>query len=153
MRWAYHVYMDADILQAIRIIDDKIASLQEARNRLANAFGIDTIPDLNPNHAPLNPRPYRHPASLPPPPPHAEDSQPSISGGRKVELAQFLWENGPMSRTAIAEGANIPIGTISYCLNDKRFFEQTEDGNWQITEFSKKGLESRRQTGKFEMET
>ena len=52
-----------------------------------------------------------------------------------------------MARTAIVEGSGIPEGTVSYCLNDKRFFEQLENGDWTINDFSKRGLERRAKTG------
>jgi hypothetical protein len=143
--------MDADILQAIQIIDAKITSLQEARNRLANAFGIATtsaapvrLGNLAERQSTGAPRLDQASNGHAPP-----QSQPS---GRKVELAQFLSEHGQMSRVAIVEKSGIPEGTVSYCLSDKRFFEQTESGDWTITDFSRKGLERRTKTGSFHAE-
>jgi len=58
-------------------------------------------------------------------------------------------QNGPMSRVAIVEKGGIPEGTVSYCLADKRFFEQNPEGNWDITDYSRRGLEMRAKTGAF----
>jgi hypothetical protein len=77
------------------------------------------------------------------------DSSPT-TGGRKVELAAFLKENGPMSRVLIVEKSGIPEGTVSYCLSDKRFFEQQSNSDWYITDFSKRGLQQRETTGNFQ---
>ena len=132
---------DTDVLQAIRIIDDKIASLQEARNRLASAFGVDDNP--------LN-QAFRNRARVVAQttaiigPSHARNGHAEAPPmGRKEQLAQFLLENGPMSRVNLIARAGIPEGTISYCLNDKNFFEQTENGDWMLTDFSRRGLERR----------
>lgn len=130
--------MDADILQAIRIIDDKIASLQEARDRLAIAFGIEnhTRPLALPRvdrieRIPLNRAvETAHEAVMLDP---ERFGLPGLSG-RKGELARFLLTNGPKLRTTIVEQSGIPEGTVSYCLSDKRFFEQKDNGEWDVTE-------------------
>lgn len=140
---------DNDILRAIQIIDAKIASLQEARNRLANAFGIgQEAPQVTYVGPPL---PAADAALSSPQPPNVQDG-PTRPSGRKVELAQFLLANGPMSRVAIVERSGLPEGTVSYCLADKRFFEQAADGSWHITEYSRRGLERQARTGSFQME-
>ena len=131
--------MDKDLLQAIRIIDDKIASLQEARNRLASAFGVVT-PSATTTAARTTPIPARHRNA--PAVDQNADGHPAPRG-RKDELAEFLRTNGPMSRVAIVEKSGLPEGTVSYCLSDKRFFEQIDGGDWNITEFSRRGLEHR----------
>jgi hypothetical protein len=143
--------MDPEILQAIKTIDDKIASLQEARNRLASAFGIVSPSPTSPVSAPVIRVPLSRTAAT-----HLTEAlngngAPAPSG-RKVQLAQFLMDHGPMSRVAIVEAAELPEGTVSYCLADKRFFQQLDGGNWDITDFSRRGLERRTKTGKFEAE-
>ena len=120
---------DSDILKAIDIIDAKIASLQEASDRLASVFGVARRPSRS------TPEPTTETAEEP------DKGHPPK--GRKLELAEFLDKHGPSSRTDITANAGLPDGTLSYCLNDKRFFEQREDGNWQITDFSRKGLAMR----------
>jgi hypothetical protein len=140
--------MDADILQAIRIIDEKIASLQEARDRLAAAFGVNgnlsTAIHGKANVAAHLDQPTNGRATVQP------ATRGVSHGGRKVQLAQLLMERGSMSRITIIASCGIPEGTVSYCLNDKRFFEQNEKGDWDITEFSRKGLLQRAKTGVFE---
>ena|SRR3989442_2848488 len=135
---------DTDILQAIQIIDDKIASLQKARDQLANAFGID-----GKSHTPHGDTLPRNGGSNAAPQRSVPGHEPS---GRKVELALFLLAHGPTSRATIIEQSGLPEGTISYCLNDKRFFHQTADGNWAITEYSRRGLERGSKTGTFQSE-
>ena len=135
---------DNDILQAIQIIDNKIASLQEARNQLATAFGIE----LHPLRIPSTRMP--HGPTVPPPPGMNGNHEPS---GRKVELAKFLVRKGAVDRATIIAESGLPEGTISYCLNDKRFFVQAEDGKWSITEYSRRGLERGSATGTFQAES
>jgi len=130
---------DTEVLQVIRIIDDKIATLMAARNQLAVAFGIEA-PAPTPIPAPPV-RPRIPGVSSLRPPANSDQSESAGPTGRKVELARFLATRGPTSRSEITENSGIPEGTISYCLNDKRFFEQTENGLWQITEFSRRGLQ------------
>jgi hypothetical protein len=72
--------------------------------------------------------------------------------GRKVQLAEFLLASGPMSRVSIVEKSGLPEGTISYCLADKRFFQQMESGDWNITDYSRKGLEHKAKVGTFQTE-
>jgi hypothetical protein len=123
---------DPDIQKAIEIIDKKIQSLQAARNQLAQAFGIADTPQPSQMQMKLVP-PNAAPQQLP----------------RKEALAAFLIQNGPMSRSDIVIKSGIPEGTVSYCLNDKRFFEQIDGGLWTATEFSKRGFEIRnRDNGK-----
>jgi hypothetical protein len=121
--------VDTDISQAIRIIDAKISSLQEARNRLASAFGIGDNPLLPANGSKSGPLPVS--PKTPSGNRFAPAAQSPRDGSRKAQLAKFLLAKGPMSRVAIVEQAGLPEGTISYCLNDKRFFEQTESGDWR----------------------
>jgi hypothetical protein len=120
---------DPDIQKAIEIIDRKIQSLLVARNQLAQAFGIADAPQSQPSQQ-LQMRlvpPNAAPQQLP----------------RKEALAAFLIQNGSMSRSEIVSRSGLPEGTVSYCLNDKRFFEQSEDGVWSVTDFSRKGFEMR----------
>ncbi len=142
--------MDADILQAIRIIDTKIASLQEARNRLASAFGVGeqtANTSVAVGHAAIaaahDVHPVVHPA-------HRSVNGQAQPSGRKIQLAEFLQTNGPMPRSEILARISMPEGTVAYCLADKRFFEQLENGDWDITEYSRRGLERRAKTGNFQ---
>lgn len=135
--------MDNDISQAIIIIDAKIASLQEARNRLASAFGIATSRVTPVAETPLTPT-RASVVDVREPLPVANRSDASgRPGGRKEQLAKFLIENGPTSRVGIVERSGIPEGTVSFCLNDKRFFQQVGNGDWDVTDFSRRGFERR----------
>jgi hypothetical protein len=139
---------DTDILQAIQIIDDKISSLQEARNRLAHAFGIELKSTANVAAIVAVAAASQRLA-------HVESSNGNghkPPTGRKVELAQFLLAHGPASRSTIIEMAGMPEGTVSYCLTDKRFFQQDADGTWKITEYSRRGLERGSHNGTFQPE-
>jgi hypothetical protein len=137
---------DDNFLQALRLIDDKIATWQKARDQLAKALGIDDSAAASMAKA------------VPCPVTTAQNpAQPSSNGnrtpsGRKVQLAKFLAANGPTLRATIIDQAGLPEGTISYCLNDKRFFYQSPDGNWHITEYSRRGLERGHKNGTFESE-
>ena len=135
---------DTEIWQAIKIIDDKIASLQAARNQLANAFGIGNNPFPPSTHAQniavAHATPPVH-ATAPVWKPTVHSEQPKAATGRKVQLAEFLYKHGAMPRTTIVEKSGLPEGTVSYCLNDKRFFVQAANGDWDINDFSRKGLQ------------
>ncbi len=48
-----------------------------------------------------------------------------------------------MSRSDIVKRAGLPEGTVSYCLNDKNFFIQLENGYWDVTDFSRNGFRMR----------
>jgi hypothetical protein len=123
--------VDPDIKQAIEIIDRKILSLQQARDQLARAFGFQSIPNQLGIQFSERPEPILASAI---PPASRQTSTP-----RKEALADFLIEHGPMSRVDIVAKAGIPEGTVSYCLADKRFFAQLDDGSWDVTEFSRRG--------------
>ncbi|MDQ2841662.1 MAG: hypothetical protein M3Y72_11610 [Acidobacteriota bacterium] len=113
--------MDTDIAKAIEIIDRKIASLLQARNQLAQAFGIELSTALTVTAT--------------------QASRSSIVAfipgnhqkSRKQSLVQFLKDNGPSSRAEIIARAGLPAGTVSYCLSDKRFFLQLANGDWTFT--------------------
>jgi hypothetical protein len=139
---------DNDVLQAIQIIDDKIASLQTARNQLARAFGIESKASLDAIVAVARVTSSQRSPSIQP----SNGNGHHAPTGRKVELAKFLLAHGPASRVTIIEKAGLPEGTVSYCLSDKRFFVQSADGNWNINEYSRRGLERGSHNGTFEAE-
>jgi len=127
--------VDPDIQKAIEVIDQKIMSLQQARNQLAQAFGIEQSAQVKNGTSSIV-----FPTPIPAPPAQPQNGA-DLSKPRKVALAEFLIKNGPMSRVDIVDKAGLPEGTISYCLNDKRFFHQLENGDWDATEFSRRGFE------------
>src|SRR5215831_12455375 len=99
---------DSDILQAIRIIDEKIASLKAARDQLASAFGVVSVA---PDRVAFSAGKLMQAASKATPVVSAasttDDSHPV---GRKEQLALFLLERGPLSRAIIVEQAGLPEG-------------------------------------------
>lgn len=133
--------MDVDIQQAIRIIDAKIASLQEARDRLAMAFGINE-PTIQIPLRPLTNRSGEIPAT--------QSNGHVKPSGRKLQLAEFIQQHGPMARGEIIEKAGMPEGTVAYCLNDKDFFQQAENGTWDITEYARNAITRKVHTGAME---
>jgi len=132
--------VDPEIQTAIDIIDKKILSLQQARNQLALAFGMEqsASPKTTPVQRPLLDKPIN---------PRSFTSAVQVQQPRKEALAEFLIKSGPMSRADIVNKAGLPEGTISYCLNDKRFFEQMANGDWDVTQFSRHGFELKSRNG------
>jgi hypothetical protein len=132
--------VDPDIRKAIEIIDQKIFSLQQARNQLAQAFGLDQSPHAKAGSTPT--------VSIPFPETPGKHLVADQRKPRKEALAEFLITHGPMSRVEIVAKSGLPEGSISYCLADNRFFEQLKDGNWGATEFSRHGFELKSQRSK-----
>jgi len=105
-----------DILKAIEIINQRIESLKQIRDNLAREFGMDAIMKSAPAK-------------------EISFQLPFITGGEsktsKDKIADFLKHNGPSSRKEIAEGTGVPMGTVSYALNDKTRFSRDEHG-WTV---------------------
>jgi hypothetical protein len=107
-----HMSIQPEILKAIEIIDQRIESLKQIRDNLAREFGMDGLMKS---------------------PPAAETplQLPFIGGEGKTskdKIANFLRHNGPSSRKEIADGTGIPMGTVSYALNDKTRFSRDDHG-------------------------
>lgn len=106
-----------EILRAIKAIDQRIEALVDIKRRLAEEFGISIIREAS--------------SQVP-------NGQGTLRGmskagkSRKETLADYIRVNGPMSRVDIVSSVDVPAGTISYCLNDKNFFQQLEDGRWDV---------------------
>jgi hypothetical protein len=56
---------------------------------------------------------------------------------RKKQVADFLAEHGPATRSQILHGVAIPNGSLANVLLDKELFEQNEVGRWTLAD--KKG--------------
>jgi Winged helix-turn-helix DNA-binding len=56
-----------------------------------------------------------------------------LSKGRRAALIQFLQLNGGTTRREIVEKTGIPVGTVSFLLNDKRIFTRS-NGKWNLIE-------------------
>lgn len=102
--------MPDEIEQAISLIDQKIASLKKLRDQLADEFGRGAVivKPLTEVRMPSN-------------------GQRWLS--RKAQVEHFLKEHGPSTRSEIIHGTGIPVGTVSYALNDQEMFVSRE-GKW-----------------------
>ena len=54
--------------------------------------------------------------------------------GRLTEMVELLKANGPMTRKQIIESSKLPLGTISYNLNQgkKKHIIEMKDDKWQL---------------------
>ncbi len=117
--------MHSDIAKAIELIDQRIAALQNIRTQLAREFGGDEAE-----------RSVARPVSLSPS--TFQQSSPPRSNGRghlnrKGQVAEFIRTHGSASRSEIVRGTGIPMGTVSYCLNDENLFVN-RNGRWHVVE-------------------
>lgn len=53
-------------------------------------------------------------------------------GDRKLQVVEYLRENGPSGRTAVLKATRIPNGSLSNVLADTSLFEKNADGHWQL---------------------
>ena len=117
---------------------DKAAAINQSLRALVSSGELRLISQGRGSAPSVYGPPEREGAVLKPLTPHRQGPQ----TGRKEQLGRFLLTHGPTSRADIVEKAGLPEGTVSYCLNDERFFEQVEGGNWNLTAFSRRGLEN-----------
>jgi len=99
-----------DIMKAIEIIDQRIESLKQIRANLAKEFGMEGA---------VSPAPETRQLSLIP-------GSPARTS--KDKIAEYLEQHAPASRSEIAEATGLPMGTISFALNDKKRFCRSEYG-------------------------
>lgn len=116
--------MNSSIQDAIEIIDQRIANLQNIKKMLLDEFGGERTP----------PAGFKVRASIVP----ASNSNgnghsPAYGGGRtrRDELMAYLTEHGPAKRGEIIAGTTIPKGTIASLLNKAPFIRRS-DGKWQV---------------------
>jgi hypothetical protein len=62
----------------------------------------------------------------------ATSSRPRVS--RVLQIANFIWENGPQTRKAIIEKTGIPEGTINSEMRDREVFCEVGGNLWSVTE-------------------
>ena len=115
---------------------DKVAAINQSLRTLVSSGELRLISQGSGSAPSVYGSPEREGAALKPLTSHRQGPQ----TGRKEQLAQFLLTHGPTSRVDIVLKAGLPEGTVSYCLNDERFFEQVEGRNWNLTAFSRRGL-------------
>ena len=108
--------MNSNIRQAIEIIDQRIAHLQNIRKMLLDEFGGDGGYDTTISVA------------------SHRGTNGNGQGGtktRRAELIDFLRKHGPSKRKQILIGTSIPKGTIATLLN-KPPFVRGSDGRWSM---------------------
>jgi len=108
-----------DIKKAIEIIDQRINGLQNIREALAKEFGMEDVVKPSVSSEPETP--------LLPLPLNGNSKK-----TRKQVIAEYLALHGPTRRTQISSDLGIPNGTVSYALNDKKTFQRTSNGKWEL---------------------
>lgn len=108
--------MNSDIRQAINIITQRIANLQQIKQMLLEEFGVSGASAVAIAVAPTR----------------RNDGKGNGHGDltRKDQLAKFLIEHGPSSRGTINEKSGIPKGTVANLLNKEGFVRQ--QGKWTV---------------------
>jgi hypothetical protein len=109
--------MHPDIEKTISMIDRQISDLQRAKKTLIEVFGEKETQNAD-----------KITQSLPFPK--------STKITRKEAVIKFLQEQGPLSRGEIVKKSGIPVGTVSFILNDKTRFTN-KDGKWHVIESEK----------------
>jgi len=110
--------VDPEVQRIIEIIDRKILALWEARKELEAEYELEPNNQINAIalHADIN----------------SSIRLPAGQKSRKMQLARFLEESGPMTRKEIILNCGFSEGTVSYCLNDRALFTRLSDGRWDV---------------------
>ena len=112
---------DDGILKAIALIDQKIQTLQGLREQLINEFGLK---NGNRSSADLLPNPQERP--------NFQITETKFPLTRKQQVVELIRQTGPLRRSEIIKKSGLPVGTISYCLNDESLFKSLRDGRWDL---------------------
>lgn len=107
--------MNSDIKQAVSIIRQRIANLQQIERMLLDEFDGPVASDV----ARVATQPVRHSNSNG----HGKESQ-------KDKLTRFLIEHGPSPRAKIIAESGIPMGTVSNLLNKPGFARRGK--TWRV---------------------
>lgn len=113
MQGGREFYVDSDIKSTIDRLEQRTAKLQQIKQMLWDEFGKENEPK----------RSSRATTGI--------GKRKSVRGTRKTELTKYLQEHGPQTRQQMLE-TNIPLGTLSYLLNDKDTFYRLQDGRWDL---------------------
>jgi hypothetical protein len=62
------------------------------------------------------------------------DARRTNKGTPKQEVIKYILTHGPTPRKQLISGARLPLGTVSYLLNDKKTFRRLDDGRWDVTD-------------------
>src|SRR5690242_19284472 len=118
--------MHGDIATVLKIIKQRIATLQIIYSQLEQEFGSE---QASVHQVSLD---LREPSSS------VKHISQRTNGngrqGRKDEIANFIKAPGPSTRGEILAGTDVPRGTIAYALNDKERFARLPDGKWTLAE-------------------
>ena len=124
--------LDPEIQVAVDKLDERISKLQNAKDIL---LSLDSTGERSNGNAPS---PTTRPQAV-----RRRRAKAPTTGGargtRKPELILFLEANGPTRRGELRERTGIPLGTISFLLNDKKTFRRLDSGKWDVRkEFKEK---------------
>ena len=106
--------MDSDIKRTIERIDERIAKLCRIKEML-----LDEFASVENNANPVK---------------RGRSKEVSVKATRKQQVVKFILSNGPTARKELISGSRLPLGTVSYLLNDKKTFRRLDDGRWDVTE-------------------
>jgi hypothetical protein len=101
--------MHPDIARAISVIDSQIRELEKAKRILIDTFG-ESNSGVSTIHAPQ----------------HLLRKK-----TRKDEVVKLIREAGALSRGEIVHKTGIPVGTVSFILNNKSLFIN-RNGKWDL---------------------
>ena|SRR2546425_11492660 len=121
--------MHPDMVKAVELIDQRIASLQNIREQLIREFG-ESVERLGNTH--ISDSVGSHSGRV-----TVEDVAAGANGNgrvrRKDEIANFIRAHGPARRRDLIARLGIPSGTVAYCLNDDTRFV-SRDHKWHLRE-------------------
>ena len=121
--------MNSDIKQAINIITQRIANLQQIKQMLLDEFSGSGTATAG----------VRVTAALPGNTPSRRKNG-KKSETRKDELVKFLTNHGPSKRAKILAETHIPKGTVASLLNQNDFVRRS-DGTWDLRDANTEAIQ------------
>jgi len=110
--------MNADILKAVQIINQRIENLEKIKAMLLEEYGAEsTFPKSTVRTAQTTLLTL-------------QNANGNGHGTRRDQLVRFLTEHGPAKRATIIARSGMPKGSIAFLLNQKDYFARTSDGMW-----------------------
>src|SRR6266536_5607248 len=108
--------MHQDIAKVLKLIKQRIESLQTIYSHLQQEFGSEQAGE---RQVSLDLRQPSDSVNNPSQRTNGHGRQ-----GRKDEIANFIKAHGPSTRGEILAGTDVPRGTIAYVMNDKERFKR-----------------------------
>jgi len=121
--------INPNIQATVDLLDERISNLQKIKQMLLSEYGIAE------NGAKLSTA-VRAPRKPPRKAPNAGRSP------RRRQLIDFLCTDGPTRRGEIVQKTGMPMGSVSYLLNDKKTFRRLDSGKWDVRKELKAGIPS-----------